>query len=104
MEALKKGQTLEECLEKGGSPGPAALRRVSMAGSRNRARILELAGKALGKDAAAGKETFVSLLGVEAARERAHMLVAQAKEHLRGHGAEADLLRAIADYIVERDR
>jgi len=48
MEALKKGQTLEECLEKGGSPGPAALRRVSMAGSRNRARILELAGKALG--------------------------------------------------------
>ena len=46
-----------------------------------------LAGKALGKDAAAGKETFVSLLGVEAARERAHMLVAQAKEHLRGHGA-----------------
>ena len=63
-----------------------------------------LAGKALGKDAAAGKETFVSLLGVAAARERAHMLVAQAKEHLRGHGAEADLLRAIADYIVERDR
>ena len=63
-----------------------------------------LAGKALGKDAAAGKETFVSLLGVEAARERAHMLVDQAKDHLRTHGAEADLLRAIADYIVERDR
>ena len=63
-----------------------------------------LAGKALGKDAAAGKETFVSLLGVEAARERAHMLVDQAKDHLRSHGAEADLLRAIADYIVERDR
>ena len=48
MEALKKGQTLEDCLERGSSPGPAALRRVSMAGSRNRARILELAGKALG--------------------------------------------------------
>ena len=49
MEALKKGQTLEDCLERSGSsPGPAALRRVSMAGSRNRARILELAGKALG--------------------------------------------------------
>ncbi|HUD93811.1 MAG TPA: farnesyl diphosphate synthase [Sphingobium sp.] len=63
-----------------------------------------LAGKALGKDAAAGKETFVSLLGVEPARERAHMLVAQAKAHLHNHGAEADLLRAIADYIVERDR
>ena len=46
--ALKKGLTLEDCLEKGNEPGPAALRRVSMAGSRNRARILELAGKALG--------------------------------------------------------
>jgi hypothetical protein len=46
--ALKKGLTLEECLEKGTEPGPAALRRVSMAGSRNRARILELAAKALG--------------------------------------------------------
>jgi farnesyl diphosphate synthase len=63
-----------------------------------------LAGKALGKDAAAGKETFLSLLGVERAREQAHMLVAQAKAHLHGFGAEADLLRAIADYIVERDR
>lgn len=63
-----------------------------------------LAGKALGKDAAAGKETFLSLLGVERAREQAHMLIAQAKAHLHGYGAEADLLRAIADYIVERDR
>lgn len=44
--ALKKGATLEDALEKG-DPGPAALRRVSLAGARNRARILELAGKAL---------------------------------------------------------
>ncbi|MDX3900359.1 MAG: polyprenyl synthetase family protein [Sphingobium sp.] len=64
----------------------------------------ERAGKALGKDAAAGKETFVSLLGAARAREQAHLLVEQAKAHLHGHGAEADLLRAIADYIVERDR
>ena len=63
-----------------------------------------LAGKALGKDAAAGKETFVSLLGVDRAREQAAMLVEQAKAHLHGYGTEADLLRAIADYIVERDR
>ena len=47
MAALKRGATLEECLERG-DPGPAALRRVSMAGSRNRARILMLAGDALG--------------------------------------------------------
>ena len=45
--ALKRGGTLEDCLERG-DPGPAALRRVSMAGSRNRARILMLAGEALG--------------------------------------------------------
>lgn len=63
-----------------------------------------LAGKALGKDAAAGKETFVSLLGLERAREQGRLLVEQAKAHLHGFGPEADLLRAIADYIVERDR
>ncbi|WP_313808940.1 farnesyl diphosphate synthase [Sphingobium sp.] len=63
-----------------------------------------LAGKALGKDAAAGKETFVSLLGAERAREQGQMLIKQAKAHLHGFGPEADLLRAIADYIVERDR
>ncbi|NIJ16131.1 polyprenyl synthetase family protein [Sphingobium vermicomposti] len=63
-----------------------------------------VAGKALGKDQAAGKETFVSLLGVERAREQARILVQQAKAHLHAHGTQADLLRAIADYIVERDR
>ena len=63
-----------------------------------------LAGKALRKDAGAGKETFVSLLGPERAREQARMLVAQAVAHLDRHGREADLLRSLARYIVERDR
>lgn len=63
-----------------------------------------LAGKALGKDSAAGKQTFVSLLGIDRAREQARILVEQAKAHLHGFGAEADLLRAIADYVIERDR
>ncbi|HKR18252.1 MAG TPA: farnesyl diphosphate synthase [Rhizorhapis sp.] len=63
-----------------------------------------LAGKTLGKDAGAGKETFVSLLGVERAREQAKLLVQQAKDHLHVYGSEADLLRSIADYVVERDR
>lgn len=61
------------------------------------------AGKALRKDAEAGKATFVSLLGPERAREQAAMLVDQAIAHLASHGAEADLLRAIARFIVERD-
>lgn len=64
----------------------------------------EAAGKALRKDAEAGKETFVSLLGPERARAQAHMLVEQAIAHLAQHGAEADLLRAVARFIVERDR
>jgi farnesyl diphosphate synthase len=60
-------------------------------------------GKRVGKDGAAGKETFVSLLGVERARQQAKLLVAQATEYLAGFGAEADLLRAIARFAVERD-
>ena len=63
----------------------------------------QIAGKAVGKDADAGKQTFVSLLGAERAREQARMLVDQAIAHLAPHGSEADILRAIARYIVERD-
>ena len=62
------------------------------------------AGKALRKDAGAGKATFVSLMGEDAARDQARMLVEQAVGHLGGHGAEAALLRDLARYIVERDR
>lgn len=64
----------------------------------------ELAGKALQKDADAGKGTFVSLMGLDRAKQQAAMLVTQANEHLASYGSEADLLRAIADYITERDR
>ena len=64
----------------------------------------ELAGKALQKDAAAGKGTFVSLMGLDRAKQQADMLVQQANEHLSTYGSEADLLRAIANYITERDR
>lgn len=63
----------------------------------------KLAGKALRKDDAQGKQTFVSLLGPQRAREQAHFLVEQAVNHLAPHGEEADLLRAVARYIVERD-
>ncbi len=64
----------------------------------------EAAGKAVGKDAAAGKATFVSLMGLDRAREQAQHLVEQAIGHLHSFGSEADMLRAIAQYIVERDR
>jgi farnesyl diphosphate synthase len=61
------------------------------------------AGKALRKDAAAGKQTFVGLLGPERAREQARLLTEQAIAHLAQHGQEADVLRALARFIVERD-
>lgn len=61
------------------------------------------AGKALRKDAVAGKQTFVSLLGPERARAQARALVDQAISQLGQYGKEADLLRAVARYIVERD-
>ncbi|MCP9223099.1 polyprenyl synthetase family protein [Erythrobacter sp. LQ02-29] len=64
----------------------------------------ETVGKAVGKDSAQGKQTFVTLMGVDGARAQANALVEQAIGHLSNHGDEAEVLRAIARYIVERDR
>ncbi|TXC64868.1 polyprenyl synthetase family protein [Sphingosinicella ginsenosidimutans] len=63
----------------------------------------EKAGKRVGKDAGAGKETFVSLLGADRARRQAEALVDQAIEHLLPFGAAADPLRAVARFAIERD-
>ncbi len=59
-------------------------------------------GKATGKDEAAGKATFVSLLGVERAREQAHLLSGQAVEHLEIFGEKGELLKRLAEFIVTR--
>ena len=61
------------------------------------------AGKALRKDEAQGKATFVSLMGPDGAAAQARALVEQAIGHLSAYDQEADVLRAIARYIVERD-
>ena len=63
----------------------------------------ELAGTALNKDAQAGKGTFVSLMGLDRAKQQADMLVDQAIGQLSSYGQEADLLRAIAGYVTQRD-
>ena len=62
------------------------------------------AGKALQKDAAAGKATFVSLLGLDAAKLRAADLVAEAEAALTPYGEKAHHLTALARYIVDRDK
>jgi len=61
-------------------------------------------GKRTGKDAARGKATFVSLLGVERARAQARMLADQAVAHLDLFGEKADLLRDLARWVVDRRR
>jgi farnesyl diphosphate synthase len=62
------------------------------------------AGKALRKDDEQGKQTFVTLMGADGAREQARALVDQAAGHLASYGEDAALLVALARYIVERDR
>ena len=64
----------------------------------------EKAGKALRKDADAGKATFVSLLGLDAAKARARDLVDQADAALSPYGEKAQSLRDLAHYIVSRDK
>nr|WP_239987427.1 farnesyl diphosphate synthase [Sphingosinithalassobacter portus] len=64
----------------------------------------ESVGKRLRKDGEQGKETFLTLLGLDRAREQAQILVRQAVEHLQHYGEEADLLREIAGFVLERDR
>jgi farnesyl diphosphate synthase len=118
LQQLKTGALIGWCLE-----AAAIMGRVppeGRTGLRGYARDLGLAfqiaddlldaegeeaktGKRVGKDGAAGKQTFVSLLGVERARRQAAMLVDQAIEHLHSYGEEADLLRDIARFAVARD-
>jgi farnesyl diphosphate synthase len=118
LQQLKTGALIGFCLEAGGIMGriPVEGRRPLRGYARDVGLAFQIAddlldaegeeaktGKRVGKDGAKGKETFVSLLGADRARQQANLLVAQAIEHLQSFGAEADLLRAIARFAVERD-
>jgi farnesyl diphosphate synthase len=59
-------------------------------------------GKPVGADAAAGKATFVSILGVERARSQAELLIGQAVAHLDLFGGRAELLREAARFVISR--
>jgi farnesyl diphosphate synthase len=119
LQQLKTGALISFCLEAGaimGRVGESQRKRL-----RGYAKDLGLAfqiaddvldvegdsartGKAVRKDEEAGKATFVSLLGLERAKQQAEMLIDQAIGHLSAFGQEADLLRAIARFAIERDR
>lgn len=59
-------------------------------------------GKTSGADQALNKPTYVSLLGLQGARDKAQALCDNALEVLLDFDERADALRAIASYIVER--
>lgn len=63
-----------------------------------------LTGKTHGADAARGKATYPSLMGMESAKHRADALYAEALAALEPFGDAAEPLRWMARYIVHRDR
>ena len=118
LQQLKTGALFGFCLEAGAIMGRVAPEgRVKLRGyARDVGLAFQIAddlldeqgeeaktGKKVGKDRDKGKETFVSLLGLERARQQAEMLVDQAIAYLQSYGEEADLLRAVAHFAIERD-
>jgi farnesyl diphosphate synthase len=59
-------------------------------------------GKPAGADAALGKTTFVTQLGIDGAKKRVRDLLAKADEALSAFGARGDVLRAAAHFVADR--
>ena len=117
LQALKTGRLIQYSAEAGAILGraPLAQRQLLAAYGRYLGAAFQIAddlldvevsaeeaGKATGKDAAAGKATLVGILGIERAREQARMLAETAASHLDSFGDRAETLRALAAYVVER--
>ncbi|MBR9871938.1 MAG: (2E,6E)-farnesyl diphosphate synthase [Gammaproteobacteria bacterium] len=119
MHRHKTGALIEASVDLGAltSAGVSQEQRVALA---NYARALGLAfqvqddlldiegdtaiiGKRQGSDAAKAKPTYPALLGLEGAREHLATLLEQAQRALDVFGAEAEPLRAMADYVVTRN-
>ena len=117
LQLLKTGKLIEFSAEAGAVLGKAAAaqRQALVQYGRDLGAAFQIAddlldatstaeamGKATAKDAGAGKATLVGLLGVDRARLQAERLVAQARDHLEVFGEKASLLRALADFVIER--
>ena len=83
--------------------GTASARVLRAASSPSLSTVLpEQLGKATNKDAGKGKNTYPGLIGMEASQEEARRQLEAALSALREFGAEADGLRALARFVVER--
>jgi farnesyl diphosphate synthase len=60
-------------------------------------------GKKVGKDAKAGKATFLSALGADGARSEARRVTDSALSRLDMFGAQADALRSVAEFVLARN-
>ncbi|MDB5591460.1 polyprenyl synthetase family protein [Enterovirga sp.] len=117
LQAMKTGAILGACLDMGAIVGRAgeedrqALSRYGrLVGQAfqiaddllDAEGEADLVGKATGKDAARGKATLVSLLGIETARLRLSKLVDEAQGSLARYGSQADVLRQTAAFVASR--
>jgi farnesyl diphosphate synthase len=117
LQRLKTGALLEFACEAGAILGeaPAAARGVLRAYAADLGLAFQiqddlldvtgdamLAGKDLGRDAAAGKATVVGLLGVEGARERLRELSLSANRQLDRLGREVPVLRQVFEFVISR--
>jgi farnesyl diphosphate synthase len=117
LQAMKTGALLAAAVDMGAIVGRAGAeeRRALATYGRALGQAFQIAddlldaegeaatvGKATGKDAAKGKATLVSHLGLAVARDRLAGLVAEAKTALSSFGQNADTLRKTADFVAER--
>ncbi|WP_371347380.1 polyprenyl synthetase family protein [Ancylobacter sp. IITR112] len=117
LQAMKTGALLRHACEAGALLGRAsASERASLERyARAVGRAFQIAddlldvegeaglvGKAVGKDAAAGKATLVGKLGVEGARAELARLVEEAETALAGFGSAATLLKEAAHFVADR--
>ena len=118
MHALKTGALIRASVELGALSSPS-LEKAQLAAMKSYARHVGLAfqiqddildvtgdtrtlGKPQGSDQALNKPTYTSILGLDAARSRAVALASAAVDDLEGLGENAEMLRKLALFVVER--
>jgi len=117
LQSLKTGALIAYCCEAGAilAGGPPGSRNAVKDYGRDLGLAFQIAddlldaegtaaetGKKVGKDAERGKATFISVMGIELARKEARTVADRAASRLDLFGEKAELLRALANFVVER--